>query len=371
MGPRADYDRWPKRAGYRMPAEWEPHAATWLSWPHNAQTWPGVLGAVETAMVSVVEALAAAEAVRINVLDEAHERRVAGLLGRGPWAREIVFHRIPTNDAWCRDHGAVFVTGAAPRPLMALHFDYNAWGGKYPPYDLDAAVPESMAAALGVPRFAPGMVLEGGSVDVNGAGALLTTEPCLLNPDRNPALDRAGIEARLENALGAARIIWLGGGIEGDDTGGHVDGVARFVAPNRVAAAVESRPDDPNHRPLSANRARLEEARLAGGRRLEIVDLPMPDPLYWRGRRLPASYANFYVANEVVLVPGFGCRQDGLAREILRECFPARRVVSIDCRHVVIGRGALHCLTQPVPAVQAPSRPGRKPHGIRPAPHPG
>ena len=334
-----------------MPAEWEPHSATWLSWPHNPQTWPGTLGAAESAMVDIVTALGESERVRINVLDEAHERHVGRLLGKAVPRQRIAFHHIPTDDAWCRDHGAIFAVNGQ-RGLMALDFGFNAWGGKYLPCDRDAAAGKAMAAALAAPRFVPGMVLEGGSVDVNGAGALLTTEHCLLNPNRNPHLTRADIELRLKHAFDVHQIIWLEGGIDGDDTDGHVDAVARFVATDRVATAVEANPKDANHRALRANRARLAAARLGAGQRLDIVELPMPEPLYRQGRRLPASYLNFHAANGVVLVPRFGCRQDGLAVELLGECFPRRRIAPIDCRHIVIGLGAVHCLTQQVPALR-------------------
>ncbi len=334
-----------------MPAEWEPHGATWLSWPHNAQTWPGALDAVERAVVDMVAALGESETVHVNVLDEAHQRHVDGLLKGRVSPGRIAFHRVPTDDAWCRDHGAIFVVDGRGRPL-ALDFGFNAWGGKYLPCDRDAAVGARMAEILGVERFDPGMVLEGGSVDVNGSGALLTTEPCMLNPNRNPALGRAEIETRLKHALGAHQVIWLPEGLKGDDTDGHVDAVARFVSENRIVTAVEPNEADANHRPLRANRARLEEVRLSGGRRPEIVDLPMPEPLHWRRRRLPASYLNFYVANESVLVPRFGCRQDAAAMEILGACFPGRTVVPIDCRHIVIGLGAVHCLTQQVPVLR-------------------
>ena len=343
-----DYSSWPKAAGFRLPAEWEPHGATWLSWPHNARTWPGALGAVETAMVGVAAALTETEQVRINVLDAAHEQHVWRLLKTVASPSRIAFHHVPTDDAWCRDYGALFPINDR-REMIALDFDFNAWGGKYLPCELDAAAAPRMAAALGVRRFAPGMVLEGGSVDVNGAGALLTTEQCLLNPNRNPGLDRAAIEARLKHALGAEQVIWLVGGIEGDDTDGHVDGVARFVSRCRVVAAVEAAADDPNHRALAVNRDRLGDVRLSDGQRLDIVDLPMPDPLTWRGRRLPASYANFYAANGVVLIPQFGGSKDGIAREILGQCFKERRAVCIDCRDIAIGLGAVHCLTQQVP----------------------
>ena len=347
--PGTDFGGWPVAAGFRMPAEWEPHSATWLSWPHNARTWPGALDAVERAVVALVAALGESERVHVNVLGGTHERHVRGLLAGRISRNRISFHHVPTDDAWCRDHGAVFVVDGRGGSL-AVDFGFNAWGGKYPPWDRDAAAGASMAAALGVPRFAPDMVLEGGSVDVNGAGALLTTGQCLLNPNRNAGLDRAQVEARLKHALGAGQVVWLEGGIEGDDTDGHVDAVARFVAADRVAVAVEPDERDANHLPLAANRARLADVRLGEGQRPEIVEIPMPEPLHWRGRRLPASYLNFYVANGLVLAPRFGCRQDELAAGILGECFPGRRIVPIDCRHIVIGLGAVHCLTQQVPA---------------------
>ncbi len=302
-------------------------------------------------MVAMVAVLGESERVHINVLDEAHERYARGLLqGRSPRSR-IAFHRVPTDDAWCRDYGALFVVDGHGKS-MALDFGFNAWGGKYRPWNRDAAVGASMAAILGVRRFVPGMVLEGGSVDVNGAGALLTTEQCLLDRNRNPGLDRVQVEARLKHSLGVKQVIWLEGGIEGDDTDGHVDAVARFVSADRVVAAVEPDERDANHRPLLANRARLEGARLSAGQRLEVVDIPMPDPLHWRGRRLPASYLNFYAANDLVLVPRFGRPQDEVAMDILGGCLPGRRIVPIDCRHIVIGLGAVHCLTQQVPAVR-------------------
>jgi agmatine deiminase len=337
--------------GYRMPAEWMRHQATWISWPHNPDTWPGKLSAIEAPMIAVVSALAVVEAVHINVLDEDHARYLEGLLrGRTP-SGSVVLHRIPTNDAWCRDHGAIFVSDAAGNggALLALKFAYNAWGGKYPPFDLDRTVAEKMAQALGVPWLESAMVLEGGSIEVNGDGALMTTEQCLLNPNRNPGMDRESVEQIVQRAFGVGEIIWLGEGIEGDDTDGHIDELSRFVSRRSVVTAVEPNRSDPNHAPLQANRRRLEEARLGGGR-LEIVDLPMPEPIYYRGERLPASYANYYVANEIVLVPAFGVPQDQSAISILSSCFPDRRMLPIDCRDLVVGLGGLHCLTQQVPA---------------------
>ena len=340
--------------GYRMPAEWERHEATWVSWPHNRETWPGCLDRAEAAMAELVAALAEQERVHINVPGADRRHQVSRLLGGRVSTGNVTWHDFPTDDAWIRDYGAVFVVrdGASDR-LLALDFDYNAWGGKYPPYDLDRRIARRMADALCVPRRSPGIVLEGGSIDVNGAGALLTTEQCLLNDNRNPALDRAGLEAVLADSLGATQVIWLGEGIAGDDTDGHVDNVTRFVARNTVVTAVEANAADPNHGPLARNRERLASVRFRDGTGLDIVDLPMPTPVYVAGRRLPASYANFYIGNEIVAVPVFACAGDEQACAILGSCFPGRRIVPIDCTALAVGLGALHCLTQQVPRVRS------------------
>jgi agmatine deiminase len=340
----------PAALGYAMPAEWAPHQATWLSWPRNPDTWPDHLDAAERALAGCIAALSEGELVRINVADASHERHVATRLGAA--AKRVQFHHIPTNDAWCRDHGAIFVTREdRTASLLALHFGYNAWGGKYPPYDLDQKVAPQMAAALGVPCLAVDMILEGGSIDSNGAGTLLTTEQCLLNPNRNPQLSREGIEEILRDHLGIRQILWLGEGIVGDDTDGHVDDLTRFVAEDTVVTVVEKNPYDENHLALTENRERLAEMQLPDGRGLRIIELPMPEPLYRGEERLPASYANFYIGNQVVLMPSFGCRQDAEAHAILAACFPHRRVIPVDCRDIVVGLGTLHCLTQQVPAV--------------------
>jgi agmatine deiminase len=342
----------PAALGYAMPPEWAPHQATWFSWPHNPDTWPGHLAQAERALTLAVAALSEGETVRINVLDEAHERHVAGLLaGRADPAR-LRLHRIPTNDAWCRDHGAIFVTRRGTEaPLLALDCGYNAWGGKYRPFDLDDQVPGKMAGLLGVPHRTVDMILEGGSLDVNGAGTLLTTEQCLLNPNRNPQFGRGEIEQRLRDNLGVRQILWLGEGIVGDDTDGHVDDLTRFVAEDTVVTVVETDPADENYEALRENRQRLAGMRLPDGRPLQVIELPMPEPVLRGAERLPASYANFYIGNRVVLLPVFGCRQDEAAAAILGGCFPGRRVVPVDCRDIVVGLGTLHCLTQQVPSV--------------------
>jgi agmatine deiminase len=338
----------PTERRFRMPPEWAPHAATWLSWPHNRATWPDALEHVEAALVEGVAALAEGEPVHINVLDRDHARHVSGLFA-GRVGRDCVrLEMVPTNDAWCRDHGAIIVCDDAGE-RVALDFRYNAWGGKYPPFDLDDAVPGRMAQALGLERVSIDMVLEGGSIDVNGAGTLLTTEQCLLNPNRNPTLARADIEALLGRYLGAHQVAWLGEGIAGDDTDGHVDDLARFVAEDAVVTVLEADPSDVNYAPLRENLRRLQALRLHDGRPVRVIELPMPAPLYRAGERLPASYANFYIGNAVVLLPVFGCPHDRVPIEALAQCFPGRRVVPIDSRALVIGLGAFHCLTQQIP----------------------
>jgi agmatine deiminase len=342
---------WPAELGYRMPPEWAPHQAVWLSWPHRSATWPGGVGPAERALVPAVAALAAGELVRINVLGAEHEAHVRGLLDGHVSAGRVRFHQLPTNDAWCRDHGAIFVTRppAMGDPLLALNFGYNAWGGKYPPFDLDDRVPAAMAAALDVPCRDGGMILEGGSIDVNGAGTLLTTRSCLLNPNRNPGMDRAVIEGHLRGLLGVTQIVWLGDGIVGDDTDGHVDDITRFVSERTVVTVVEPDRTDENHEALAANLEYLHQVRLPDGQPLRVVELPMPGPVFWQGERLPASYANFLIGNQVVLMPAFQDPQDEVAAQILAAEFPGRRIVPLDCRAIVQGLGAIHCLSQQVP----------------------
>lgn len=335
-----------------MPAEWSPHQATWLSWPRNPDTWPGVLDAAEAAMADVVTALAPHEHVHINVEDDAHAGHVAALLsGRVPEGR-ISLERIRTDDAWIRDYGAIVIRDDdAPAGFAAVDFDYNAWGGKYPPYDRDRAVAAQMADRLGLPRVSSSMVLEGGSVDVNGEGLALVTEQCLLNPNRNPSLGRRQIEDRLAAFLGLSDLIWLGEGVVGDDTDGHIDNLARFVSPRRVLTVVAADPADPNHAALAENRRRLDAWRDRNGKGLHVDELPVPPPVMRDGTRLPASYANFYIANGAVLVPAYGGESDRLATRILAECFPDREIVPIDCRALIVGLGALHCLTQQIPVM--------------------
>jgi agmatine deiminase len=340
----------PAALGYRMPAEWEPHVATWLSWPRREGiSFPDSFDRVMPALRAMVEALVESEQVCINVSNGAHEAEARGVLHGLPMER-ISFHRIPTNEPWCRDHGAIFLTRDVDPKLAIVDWDYNAWGNKYPPFDLDEVVPTRLAQILNVPVFYPRMILEGGAIDVNGGGALLTTESCLLNPNRNPNLRREEIEQRLGDFLGVREIFWLGDGIAGDDTDGHVDDLARFVSERTVVTVVEDDPHDENYKPLQENLARLREMKI-GGRPVDIVILPMPRKIVREGLRLPASYANFYIANTCVLVPTFADPADDVALSILRECFPNRRVIGIDCRELIWGLGTFHCLTQQQPAV--------------------
>lgn len=303
-------------------------------------------------MVQAVAALSAGETVRINVLDAEHERHVRALLEAAGVAGSIEFHEIPTNDAWCRDHGAIFACrqDSEPGRLIAIDWEYNAWGEKYPPYDLDNQVPQRMAEILDLPCFKADMILEGGSIDVNGRGLLLTSEACLLNPNRNPRMSRDQIESRLRDMLGVHTILWLGQGIEGDDTDGHVDDVTRFVAEDTVVTVVEEDSSDSNFEPLQENLRRLQSIRIDDGRPLKVISLPMPKPLYYQGQRLPASYANFYIGNQALLMPGFNQPNDEVARSRLQNLFPERRVFVIECTDLIWGLGAFHCLTQQVPA---------------------
>jgi agmatine deiminase len=340
----------PAALGYRMPAEWEPHAATWLSWPRREGiSFPDSFDRVMPTLRAMVEALIESEQVCINICNGAHEAEAREVLRSLPTER-ISFELVPTNEPWCRDHGPIFLTRDLDPGLVAVDWNYNAWGNKYPPFDLDEVAPTRVAEILGVPVFYPEMILEGGAIDVNGEGALLTTESCLLNKNRNPNLSRGEIEQRLRDYLGVRDILWLGDGIAGDDTDGHVDDLARFVCRQSVVTVVEENRADENYEPLRKNLARLQ-AMKTGNRAIEVITLPMPKKIIREGLRLPATYANFYIANTCVLVPTFADPADEAALSVLRQCFPNRRVVGIDCRELIWGLGAFHCLTQQQPAV--------------------
>jgi agmatine deiminase len=341
----------PAELGYRMPAEWETHAATWLSWPRREGiSFPDSFDRVLPTLREMVGALTQSEPVCINVVNGAHEAEARAGLDSLPRQECITYYEIPTNEPWCRDHGPIFLTRKTDPKLAIVDFDYNAWGNKYPPFDLDEVVPTRVAELLKVPVFYPKMVLEGGSIEMNGAGALLTSESCLLNKNRNPDLSREEIEKRLRSFLGVAEILWLGDGIEGDDTDGHIDDLARFVSETKIVTVVEENSDDSNYKPLQENLARLRKMKV-GGRKMDITILPMPGKIVREGMRLPASYANFYIANTVILVPTFADPADAMASSILANCFPNRRIVGIDCRELIWGLGTFHCLTQQQPVV--------------------
>ncbi|HKV76164.1 MAG TPA: agmatine deiminase family protein [Gemmatimonadales bacterium] len=336
-----------------MPAEWSRHRATWLSWPHRESSWPGKFEPVPGVFVELVRHLVPHEEVHLNVTGPDMEADIRDRLRKaGVATTRVFFHRNPTNDAWCRDHGPCFIQRREGGRVEEAIVDwgYNAWGGKYPPFDDDDVIPTRIGAEYGVPVFHPGIIMEGGSIDVNGAGTLLTTEACLLNPNRNPGLSRGQIEHYLRDYLGVRKILWLGDGIEGDDTDGHVDDLTRFVDPQTVVTVIEPDPRDPNHEPLRENLARLHSMTDQDDQPLRVVTLPMPRPLHQDGQRLPASYANFYIANGVVLLPAYDPATDQVARSTLQELFPGRKVTLIDSLDLVWGLGSFHCVSQQWPA---------------------
>jgi agmatine deiminase len=347
----------PVALGFRMPAEWHPHRATWLTWPKDPETWPGKIAEVEEIYLRMIAALTPHETVNLLVDDE--EMRQAVLRRCDfPGAANLRFHLIETVDSWIRDYGPNFLLG--PNGEGAFNdWIFNAWGNKYEELKLDDGIPRQLESILHLPRFSPGIVMEGGSIEVNGEGCVLTTEQCLLNPNRNPQLSRPEIEQYLKDYLRVTKILWLGEGIVGDDTDGHIDDIARFVGPNTIVCALEDDPADANYEILQDNLARLRSLTDAGGRPFEIITLPMPGIVGGTSTinrnldRLPASYANFYIANNVVLLPVFGNVNDTRATETLQRVFPARRVVPINCEPLVWGMGTIHCVTQQQPQMNA------------------
>lgn len=346
----------PAAAGWRMPAEWERHHGTWFSWPRpEGISFPDKYEPVPAVYAALIRQLLAVECVHLNVWHAEMEAWVRGLLranGCPMPADRLFFHHFPAYEPWCRDHGPIFLVrpdAAGRRERAIVDWGYNAWGGKYPPFDLDDAVPQHVARLRGLPLFSPGIVMEGGALDVNGAGTLLTTESCLLNPNRNPHLTKPQVEQYLRDYLGVTNILWLGDGIAGDDTDGHVDDLTRFVNPTTVVTVVEADPADENHAPLQENLERLRTMRDQDGHPLRIVELPMPRKLEHEGQRLPASYANFYIANDCVLVPTYRDANDRVALEILQREFKDRRVIGIDSVDLVWGLGSFHCISQQEP----------------------
>jgi agmatine deiminase len=349
--PSASAAKSPAALGFRWPAEWERQEAVWLSWPRNRETWPGKFRPIPAKFAEIAAQISRREKVRINLARAGWPRARALLARAGADGARVEFFDHATNDAWCRDHGPIFVRRGTTGEIAVTDWKYNAWGGKYPPYDRDNRIPSRIARALGLRRFAGGMVLEGGSIDGNGEGLLLTTEACLLNRNRNPQLTRAQIEGRLRDYLGIRTVLWLGDGILGDDTDGHVDDLARFFRADGIVTAVEANPRDGNYPALRDNLERLRALRTPAGRKFTVAELPMPAPSFYRGRRLPASYANFLIINDAVLLPTFRQpRRDRAAAEVLAACFPGREIVPIDCLDLVWGLGTLHCISQQQPA---------------------
>ncbi len=360
-------DSLPAPLGFRMPAEWEPHAATWIAWPHNREDWPGKFGPIPWVYTEIVRLLARSERVHVVVVDRAMKRRVSDRLeSAGADLDRVQFFKAATDRVWLRDSGPSFVVREGEVPdgdtagrLGLIEWKFNAWA-KYENYRDDRRLPRRVSKWLGLPRWVPRVeregrrvrvVMEGGAIDVNGRGTVLTTEECLLGEvqARNPGLGREDVERVLADYLGVRHVIWLGRGIVGDDTHGHVDDLARFVGPRTVVTVVEPDDSDPNHEPLRENLERLRAARDQDGQTLEVVELPMPRPVVFEGLRLPASYANFYIANGVVLVPTFNDPADRTALDTLARVFPDRQVVGVHCLDLVLGLGTLHCLTQQQP----------------------
>jgi agmatine deiminase len=344
-------ERKPAELGFRWPAEWEKHEATWLSWPRpEGISFPDAYDKVMPVMVDMVRVLSRTEKVRINVGTPEREKDIRKLF-KGDLPSSVQFFHIPTYEPWCRDHGPIFLTRDEGDPKIAVvDWAYNAWGGKYPPFDLDDAVPTRIAETFKMSVWNPSLILEGGSIDGNGEGTLLTTESCLLNPNRNPGTSREQIEQWLRDYLGVRQILWLGDGIEGDDTDGHVDDLTRFVSRSTVVTMVEYDRQDPNFEPLKENFARLKSMRLWDGTPLSVIPIQMPKRIDREDLRLPASYANFYIANETILLPVFNDPNDAEAERTLASVFPGRKVVPLDCRELIWGLGAFHCLTQQQPA---------------------
>ncbi len=342
----------PAALGYQMPPEWHPHQSTWLVWPKNSTTWPHRVSRVEETYLSLLELLTPNERVDLLVDNAETEASIRERLPAQVSAERMAFHHIRTTDSWIRDYGPNFLVRSAGGRIEPAfnHWRFNAWGGKYEDLQEDADIPKRLETILEIPRFEPALVLEGGSVDVNGAGIGLSTRQCLLNPNRNPSRSESEVSRYLKDYLGIGRIVWLPGGIAGDDTDGHVDNLARFVDPRTIVCALEQDPADENHGALEENHQRLKEARDERGNPFEIVPLPMPLPIEGDQGRLPASYANFYIANEQVLLPTFGTQRDAQATDVLQGLFPDRRVSGVDSRDLIWGRGALHCLTLQQPA---------------------
>ncbi|MFA5829211.1 MAG: agmatine deiminase family protein [Candidatus Gracilibacteria bacterium] len=356
---------------YLMPAEWEKHEGTWLAWPHNQSHWPGKFEPIPLIFAEIVRTLAESEKVFICVNDQKMEDSAREILTKASLEKTVApndnptntaaksantnlmanvfFHQIPTDSSWARDIGPIFVRDLETNKLIITDWVFNAWGNKYKPYNQDNVVPQIIGEMFSIPVIEPGIVLEGGSIDVNGKGTLLTTEQCLLNKNRNPNLNRTAIEGYLKKYLGVTNVLWLKEGIIGDDTDGHIDDIGRFVNPTTVVCALEENPQDENYKILQTCFQDLQKMKDQDGNPLKVIALPMPNPVIHEGQRLPASYANFYIANKVVIVPTFKCPQDEKALSILKNLFPDRKIIGIDCTDLIWGLGTFHCSTQQQP----------------------
>ncbi len=336
--------------GYKIPAEWEPHRATWLTFPWLDDSFPGRLPEVYPFYFSFIKAISLSEKVAINVPNEEIKQFVIDQLIKYKIdINQIELYLHPSNDVWCRDHGPAFVINNKIEQRKAIiNWEFNAWGGKYDAKD-DNLIPRKIADHFRLPFFSPGIIMEGGSVDFNGAGTVITTTQCLLNKNRNPHLSQGEIEEYLKHYYGVEQVLWLHDGIAGDDTDGHVDDITRFVSSHTIVTAVESNISDENYGVLKENLQSIKTMRLLDGKQPDIIELPMPDPLYYGGRRLPASYANFYFTNSSVIVPVFNCSNDAVALKILEQAIPDKKIIPIDSREIVWGLGSFHCLSQQEP----------------------
>lgn len=339
----------PRSLGYRMPAEWEPHAATWLSWPCNPETWESHLPGAEQAFTEMIEALTPNETINLLVPNEdVKARAMQKLKDSKAVMSRLNMIDIDAGDIWFRDYGPTFLIKDKPHDVAWAKWIYNAYGNKYDDLLIGNEVPEKMPIDH-TKRFDAGIVLEGGSIDVNGSGTVLTTESCLLSPDRNPTLNKKQIEQKLKDFLGVSNILWLSAGIEGDDTTGHIDDITRFVNRNTVVTVVEDNPKDPNYKPLRENLKRLKTMTIENGELLNVLELPMPKEFIVDSRRMAASYANFYIANNAVLLPTYNQPSDNVAIDTLQKCFPERKIIGIDCCELIWGYGSIHCATQQEP----------------------
>jgi len=342
----------PKQLGYYFPAEFAPHQSTWLSWPHKEASWPGKIEKIFPSYIAFIKTLVRFEDVNINVCDAVMQAKASQMLvDAGADLSRVHFFIHPTNDAWCRDHGPAFLLNRNdPTKKAIVDWNYNAWGNKYPPFDLDDVIPTKIGKTLGLEVFHPGIIMEGGSVDFNGAGTVMTSTACLLNQNRNPHLNQGQIEQYLMDYYGQDQVLWVDEGIVGDDTDGHIDDTVRFINEDTVVTVIEENKQDENYELLQHNLRQLQKMRLLNGKQLNIIEIPMPADVIWEGQRLPASYANFYIANKQVVVPTYRCDRDEKVISILQGCFPDREIIGIDSTDIIWGLGSFHCLSQQEPA---------------------